>query len=133
MTTLQIQRSTEQNNRRRSFKIFIDGKEAGTIENGELKSFTVIPGAHKIQARIDWCGSPEVQVYLSEGQTQTLQLGGFRYVRQFFKIRWIIFGIAVFCWLVFDFPYFILLFPLTLLPIFYFLTFGRMKYLTLEA
>lgn len=132
MATLQIQRSDERSNRRRNFKIIIDGAEAGTVENGELKSFQLSPGSHSVQATIDWCSSPEVNVYLADGTTQTLHLGAFKNARIFSFLPLVIIALHFLLWILFNFHYAIILFPLAFLPVFYYLTFGRNKYLTLE-
>ncbi len=47
-------------NRFRSYKILIDNKVVGTLTDGESKEFSVTPGEHSIQAKIDWGTSPRL-------------------------------------------------------------------------
>ena len=62
-------------NRLRDYKIFIDGKLAGTVANGQEKSFEVPAGGHTVVAKIDWTQSPELEMTLTEGQDRTLHVG----------------------------------------------------------
>ena len=49
-------------NRLRSYKIFIDGAEAGSVSNGSSEELIVAPGDHKIQCRLSWYYSPQFDV-----------------------------------------------------------------------
>ena len=62
MAKINIQRTSEYNNRMRDYQIYIDNKKVGTIENGENKDFEIEEGTHIIEAKIDWCGSPKVTI-----------------------------------------------------------------------
>lgn len=77
MPTLTINRSNEYVNRLRAIKILVNGKEIGTIKNGETKSFELPSGNHQLQAKIDWCTSNKVQFNITEGQTKTFYMDSF--------------------------------------------------------
>lgn len=53
----------------RSYRITVDGAEAGTLDRGSQLRCPVGPGAHEVRAVIDWSGSPVVQVDLAAGET----------------------------------------------------------------
>ena len=59
----------------RTYKIFIDGKEVGSLEGGESKSFVVDPGMHKIQTAMGKYLSHECEVSISLGQVVELESG----------------------------------------------------------
>jgi len=57
-----------------SFRIVVDGEVKGKIAAGEELSLALAPGRHRIRARIDWTGSPEVPVHLGSGATVRLKV-----------------------------------------------------------
>ncbi len=69
MATIKIRRSSEYINKMRAIKILVDGKEIGSIADGETKEFTTAEGQHKIEAKIDWCGSPELSFNIKDIKT----------------------------------------------------------------
>ena len=75
---LTIQRSSEHINRLRNCSIQLNGKEIGKIANGEIKTFEWEPGTYRLQATIDWCGSPEIDIQLKEGEEKILRLSSFK-------------------------------------------------------
>lgn len=56
----------------RAYRVYIDGQEVGKIGRGKEAEFTLSAGEHKIQLKIDWCGSPTLTVNLVEGQEKVL-------------------------------------------------------------
>ena len=53
----------------RAYLVYIDGKKAGEIREGETKQFDVSEGAHTLQLKIDWCSSPVLEFTAKEGKT----------------------------------------------------------------
>ena len=45
----------------------------GKVKPGERRVFPVAPGRHEIELRIDWTGSPTVEVSLAAGEAATLE------------------------------------------------------------
>lgn len=132
MATITIQRTRELNNMIRDFKIFIDGKQVGTIANGKTKEFTTTPGQHTITSKIGWCSSPDISISITDNETKKLKVGGFKYA------KWVMFiGMEIICMhlilsLTRGFNYTIFLIVPILLLMAYYLTFGAKKYLTLK-
>ena len=132
MANMKFQRTSEFVNRFRNYQIYIDGRNIGTIANGETKEFPITAGQHKVIARIDWCSSQEIDFEVGETQTIFFRIGGFK------NGKWIVpLGIGLF----------ILAFVLNIffdnklslffaLPVFgilvYYITIGRKKYLILS-
>lgn len=56
----------------RSYKVIIDGQEAGRIKRGQRLEFPLTPGRHVIFLRIDWCSSPRLELDVQPGQTVRL-------------------------------------------------------------
>ena len=54
--------------RARAYKVLVDGEEQGTVKHGEGVELQVSPGTHRVQMKVDWATSPELEVTLSEGE-----------------------------------------------------------------
>jgi hypothetical protein len=46
----------------RAYEIFVDGSPRGTIRQKQSVDIEVEPGRHRVQLRIAWCSSPELEV-----------------------------------------------------------------------
>jgi hypothetical protein len=133
MSSITIQRSREYNNRFRNFRIFIDDREVGKVGNGEAKTFNVTPGRHRVMAKIDWCGSEEVEVDVQEHETRILAVSGFRYGNWLMPLSSGIIALHFILQMTLDFSYTIVLVLPVFLFLFYLVTFGRKKYLRVAA
>jgi hypothetical protein len=51
----------------RRYRILVDGREVGAVKRGETLLTTVTAGPHTVSARIDWSGSPAVEVNVPPG------------------------------------------------------------------
>ena len=51
----------------RDYKITVDGDLVGRIGRGSQLAVDVAAGPHRVQARIDWTGSPVVDVDVTDG------------------------------------------------------------------
>lgn len=58
----------------RKYGIHVDGREVGKVRGGNEVSVTVSPGRHFVRARIDWTGSPEVQIDVVDGERVILSV-----------------------------------------------------------
>ena len=128
MPTLIIQRKKEYFNFLRNYLLFLDGKKMGEIANGETKEFEISSGTHNLVAKIDWCGSPAINLNLKESDEKQLIVKSFKYA------NWLIFSYAGVIFLTFLFNYkytFLLFLPMFILTLYY-LTVGRNRYLVLE-
>jgi hypothetical protein len=67
--TLIVKRPKRSFDRVRNYRIIINGEVIGTIANGAELRHPIDPGPHTLQAKIDWCGSPEVRI--DAGDTDT--------------------------------------------------------------
>lgn len=132
MATIKIERKNEYNNRMRDYKIFIDGQQVGTIANRETKEFTTSAGQHTIAAKIDWCSSPDVVVAISENGTKRLKVGGFKNGNWMLPFALCIIVLHFILKATLHIDYVIFLSVPALLLLFYYLTLGRKKYLTLD-
>jgi hypothetical protein len=61
-STIEIQRASKYTDRVRAYKVHVDGKEVGTIKNGETAEFQVAPGTHEVKLTIDWTSSPPLTI-----------------------------------------------------------------------
>ncbi|WP_157436018.1 hypothetical protein [Actinospica robiniae] len=52
----------------RSYKVLIDGAEAGKIKRGETLRFPLAAGRHTLQLKIDWCASRIRPFAVQDGQ-----------------------------------------------------------------
>jgi len=73
--TLVIQREVAgRRDSARSFVVVVDGKKMGKLRSGDEIVLQVTPGKHRVQGRIDWAGSPKVEVDLTAGQRAVMRL-----------------------------------------------------------
>lgn len=134
-TKIIISRKSEWVNRARGYKILIDGTEVGKLANGGSEEFQVMPGIHKVQSKINWCTSPELELEVKENETKFLKTGS---VMKFYKIGYIILLLAIVSPFFFhqlniavpaNYPMIQLAFSLPfLLYILYYLTLGKNNY-----
>ncbi|QRM87890.1 hypothetical protein FG167_01180 [Lacinutrix sp. WUR7] len=133
MHTIRIERNSEWNNKARTIGIYIDGEVAGTIDDGETKEFMVASGKHEIHAKIDWCRSPKIEWIVSENETTSLKLRGFKYGTWIFPA---LLGISLVYYLGkyalnMNLSFLIWILAIGFLYPLYFITFGKNKYLRL--
>ena len=59
----------------REYKVFIDGKFVGTVENGETVGFELDEGHHLVHLEIDWCRSKKLSLDVKSGENVVLHTG----------------------------------------------------------
>lgn len=58
----------------RSYDIELDHQTVASIASGESVELEVEPGLHTVRGTIDWCGSPPVEVELSEDERAAVRV-----------------------------------------------------------
>ncbi len=53
----------------RNYRVILDGEEIGKIFRGERKEFSISPGKHEIELKIDWCGSNKLNFEIKDNET----------------------------------------------------------------
>jgi len=61
--------------RGRSYRVIVDGKELAQIANGAEMQIPVKPGKHLVQLKIDWCQSEALEVNVETDQPLVLECG----------------------------------------------------------
>ncbi len=79
MAKLVLKRSSEFMNAARKIGVYIDGSKVGTIKNGGTEVYDVAAGKHTIRAKMDWCGSRDIEFSVGEGETRYMKLTGIPY------------------------------------------------------
>lgn len=127
-----ISRVQEWNNRFRQFGIYVDGQKIGTIANGEIKTFEIPDGTHSIKAKIDWCGSRQIDFSVSAEEKKYFRLSGYalgKIIIPYAFVVLILNFVASKYWEAGYVAWFFLpVFPV----IFYYLTLGKNEYLRLD-
>jgi hypothetical protein len=59
--------------RRRAYKVFLDGSQAGEIRDGESLTLPLDPGRHLVRLKIDWSGSHTLVLQLQPGECVYLE------------------------------------------------------------
>jgi len=131
MAMISITRTNEFTNRYRDYRIFIDGRFAGVIANGETKDFATTAGTHTVIAKIDWCSSEEITVHFSNGETKDFAVGGNKKAGLLTRISGAAISLHFLAKLLFDIDFLIVLVIPALFLLFYYITWGRKKYLSL--
>lgn len=132
MSKLVIKRANEWFNKYRDIRILIDDKEVGKIGNGEVKEFAVDVGKHTLKAKVDWCGSNELNFEVTADKNIVVELSGFE------KRKWISPAVLIVLFLstfpddVINKELIFLCMAAYLVYLFYYMTFGRNKYLRLK-
>lgn len=62
MTVVQIRRPARGPDKFRAYRIFVDGAERGRLDAGEMLGIEVQGAPHTLRAKVDWCGSPTVEL-----------------------------------------------------------------------
>jgi len=143
-----IYNKEQQVNKLRKINILLDGKYCCAIANGATHSVALPPGAHILEAKIDWCGSAPVSFEIKNGQQINMALSCNYQPKTnlLSKLHPIIFfgGLllnlyfksAVLLWSVLGFSFIYQLmeaYKRSGKGMLYYLTIGRKKYLKLEA
>lgn len=96
MAHITLSRDSGWTDRIRKYRILIDGKMAAEIGNGETITLPVAPGAHILQARIDWARSAPLHFNTENDGARFLvrsNLRGWRvllaFIYAFMPMRWI--------------------------------------------
>lgn len=131
MATIKIQRTSEYINLLRDYRLFIDGQKIGTIANGKTKEFEITSGQHSIVAKIDWCSSPELTFDLSDTDTKTVLIGGFKNGNWIMPLTILIIVLCLVLSYAVDSDYILLPVIPTFLIMIYYLTIGHKNYLTM--
>jgi len=139
-TKIILNRKSEWMNRARTFQVYIDGNQAGRIKNDSGEEFTVAPGKHVVQCKIDWCSSQPVNIDLRQDEKVYLKVQSGLIYYKYFAILIIaaaVMNIALTTkgapkpsW--FIFVQIGLIIP-ALCYIFYYITFGRKHFLLLQV
>jgi hypothetical protein len=66
--SIDVERQEGWLDRARPYKVIIDGQRAGTVGHGQQQSFEVVPGAHEVFLKLDWCRSPKLTVDVASGE-----------------------------------------------------------------
>ena len=71
---LRVVRTSQFANRGRSISVYVDGREVGTVRNGETIDFVVAVGEHDVHAALDGVCSETVRVGCAAGVPIMLRL-----------------------------------------------------------
>ena len=66
--SISLTRDSGYADRRRQYRVLIDGVEVGRIADGATESYAVTPGNHTLVLKIDWCGSKLLNFDVQDGQ-----------------------------------------------------------------
>ncbi len=132
MAKVIIKRANEYQNAARKYGLYIDNQKAGTISNNDTESYDLVPGAHTIYAKIDWCYSQVLTLTLREGETKYVRLSGIPHAN--YAILLYIIIVALSALLAYFTAIDIILYTVPTYPLvtLYYLTLGRRKYLTIK-
>ncbi|MGD1083570.1 MAG: DnaJ domain-containing protein [Verrucomicrobiota bacterium] len=70
-----IRRGTSYADRLRAYKVVVDDVVVATLRAGKSVTLPVTPGSHRLQLRIDWCGSEELLFDAQDGAAIEFECG----------------------------------------------------------
>jgi hypothetical protein len=74
--TIAVEREhARRRDRWRAYKVIIDEAQVGVVRDGCSESFSVTPGAHSVNLKLDWCKSDQVDLAVSDGNVIHLRCG----------------------------------------------------------
>ncbi len=135
MSKLIVRRSSEWVNKMRAIGLYLNGKKIGTINDGETKEFKLEPGTHSLRAKIDWCGSENLNFSLEDGEIKKVELKSFKNGSWLMPLVLIAAILGFIFDHYFDFNLYVLVSIITIpstVYILFFLTYRRNKYLQLK-
>lgn len=132
MAKIEITRRTEWINNAGRIQVYLDGQKIGYIYAGETKEFEVTGGNHKLQAKIDWCGSKVFLFTINENETKVLRLSGFKNSKYLLGITAGIIAMHFLLKHTLKIDFFIWLIIPTFLILVYYFTIGRNNYLIIR-
>ena len=97
MPFVKIHRESQFADALRAYQIYVDGEQKGDIRRGASVDFFVSAGVHRIQLKIDWCGSPEIE--FSAGAEENVELDCGNNTKGFFTMYYILFAPNDYLWL----------------------------------
>ncbi len=53
----------------RKLGVLVDGEVVALVGIGETTVLSVVPGQHRLQLKMDWCTSPELEIFAEAGRT----------------------------------------------------------------
>lgn len=68
ISKINVKREKQYADSLRKYKVVLDGKEIDTISRGKEKEFQITPGKHKIQLKVDWCQSNEIEFKIKKNE-----------------------------------------------------------------
>lgn len=132
MSSIVIRRKEEFANRNRNIDIYVDGARAGSIASGETSMFDLEPGTHKIEAKIDWCGSRALTLEIKDNEVKDIELSGFKSAVWFINLALFLMAAELLLHKGNILPYLIVFSMVPCIILMYYITIGRRQYLTLE-
>ena len=137
MAKLIINRSNEIYYLTREYRIYLNGQKTETISSGESKELDIPEGTHNLYAKIDWCGSQNLSINISNGETKTVFISAdkliiiIRRLTGLITLLLIIFREYIKNHFFLKFPL-IIIASLLIITSLYYLTIGRKKYLEIK-
>ncbi|APG59807.1 hypothetical protein [Christiangramia salexigens] len=134
MPKLLIKRNTEWANKLRDIEIVLNGETLSLISDNELLEFDIPEGEHRIQAKIDWCGSRILTFRITGDEVKRIEVSGFVFSKYLLPVALVVSFIYLALNLMSEINS---LFLGTLMMflfgfMLYFITFGRKDYLQLK-
>jgi hypothetical protein len=75
MSTLTITRTAGCADKMRKYSILVDGVSIGSLAEGETLRSEIDPQKHRVEARIDFCGSRTLEIDGTQDQKLTVKSG----------------------------------------------------------
>jgi hypothetical protein len=76
-STISTTRTSQYASRFRSIDIYLDGRQVGSLKNGETIQVSVSPGVCEFVARMAWCKSKPIRLRIGADQEAKLTCGSY--------------------------------------------------------
>jgi hypothetical protein len=76
MSTLKIESKKELMNILRSYKIYVDGKSVGRVQNGKIQYLELESGNHNVYVKMDWFKSNKIDIEINDSKDSSIEIKG---------------------------------------------------------
>lgn len=74
MSTLRLHRQHDAGGLLRRLSVLVDGEQVAALRPGQEAAVTIRPGAHTVQAKMDWTRSAPLRVEVADGQSVSIEV-----------------------------------------------------------
>ena len=134
MPKLIIKRNSEWAISNRAIEIYLNGDKLGEVGDKEIKEFSLRQGTYTLQAKLDWCGSRQLEFLVDKDEEKMVELTGFVFSKYLLPLAFFTVLVYLFFLIIFNTNSLVLgtLMMFYMGYILYYTSFGKDQYLQIK-